>query len=37
VQVLADGIAFSPAGTALAHGVVAGTAGSHRPLTPQWP
>lgn len=37
VQAVADGIAFSPAGTALAQGVVAGTAGSHRPLTPNWP
>lgn len=37
VQAVADGIAFSPAGTALAQGVAAGTAGSHRPLTPNWP
>lgn len=37
VQAVADGIAFSPAGTALAKGIVAGTAGSHRPLTPNWP
>jgi len=37
VQVVADAIAFSPAGTALTERLTAGTAGSHRPLTPHFP
>jgi hypothetical protein len=37
VQLTADAIAFSPAGTAFTRSVVAGTAGSHRPITPAFP
>ncbi|MGN7998828.1 hypothetical protein [Sphingomonas sp. 22176] len=37
VQLAADAIAFSPAGTALARSIAAGTAGSHRPITPAFP
>lgn len=37
VQLFADAVAFSPVGTALAQRVTAGTAGSHRPITPQFP
>ncbi|NLS25809.1 hypothetical protein S2M10_07840 [Sphingomonas sp. S2M10] len=37
VQALADVVAFSPLGTGLAQRITAGTAGSHRPMTPQFP
>lgn len=37
LQLIADAIAFSPMGTALAQTVAAGSPGSHRPLTPYWP
>lgn len=37
VQLTADAIAFSPAGTAFTRSITAGTAGSHRPITPAFP
>lgn len=37
VQVTADAIAFSPAGTVFTRSIMAGTAGSHRAMTPAFP
>ncbi|RSV44496.1 hypothetical protein CA233_02840 [Sphingomonas sp. ABOLD] len=37
VQLIADAIAFSPVGTAFTRSITAGTAGSHRPITPAFP
>jgi hypothetical protein len=37
VQLIADGLAFSPLGTAVTRSVMDGTPGSHRPMTPAFP